>query len=216
MHNHISLEASFNTLASHYKDTYDIHLNTLKERNRLFFFLLVIVSVFIIQFQNSSLVHEVFNGIIVQKIGSPINLSGFIPVLLWLVLMGTSLRYFQINIQIERQYGYLHALEEELNKEYDNSVAFTREGKSYLSNYPIFSNWICLLYTLIFPIGLLISILYRIPIDIKSWPPTLMDICCFVAYEIIGTTTILYLIKMHWKDENWLTKKFRGRKKPRP
>ena len=133
MPNSLSTEARFNTLASHYKDTFDIHILTLKDRNRLFFCLLIILAVFVVQFQNYSFVQEICTEILKKRTGTSVDFSKFIPVLLWLLLMGVSLRYFQINLQIERQYSYLHSLESELNANYTNSVAFTREGKSYLS-----------------------------------------------------------------------------------
>lgn len=199
MRNLLSKEARFNTIASHYKDTFDIHLLTIKDRNKLFFYLLIILAVFVIQFKDSSFVQQVCTELLKKNIGTIDEFSKFIPVLIWFLLMGISLRYFQINVQIERQYAYLHALENELNGYFIDSVAFTREGKSYLSNYPTFFNWFSILYTWIFPLSLLILIILRIYTDLNSWPPNFSNISCFIAYEITGTTTILYIIKMHLK-----------------
>lgn len=195
--NIVTKEARFVSLASHYKDTFEFHIKTIKDRNRLFFYLLIILVFFLVQFKDSSLIQQLCNSLLQKNTGANLQFAKFTPVLLWFLLMGTSLRYFQINIQIERQYSYIHSLEEELNKHYPNSAAFTREGRSYLSDYPIFSNWLCFLYAWVFPLALLGAVITRMYVDITSWPPTYLDITCFIAYEITGASTILYLIGMH-------------------
>ncbi|CAC9649860.1 hypothetical protein, partial [uncultured Gammaproteobacteria bacterium] len=39
-------EAKFNNLCSHYKDSFDIHLASIKQRDKLFYWLLIIMAVF--------------------------------------------------------------------------------------------------------------------------------------------------------------------------
>ena len=129
------------------------------------------------------------------KIGNNID---FISTLIWLLFLGFSTRYFQVVLEIERQYSYLHKLEEQLNSFYSNSGAFTREGKSYLSKYPLFSNWIWLLFTLIFPCLIVFSIIVRINYEIANMQSIefnqLIDFSC---YLIIGTSSILYIYRLH-------------------
>ena len=67
------------------------------------------------------------------------------------------MRYFQAAVHLERQYKYIHNLEDQLSPHYDGK-AFTREGKAYLGDYPLFSRWTSALYTKLFPV-LLIAVL---------------------------------------------------------
>lgn len=145
-------EVKFNNLCSHYKDTFDIHQASIKQRDTLFYGLLIILAVFTLQLSSTEVVVSVVNDYVNKTTGIKLGKSAdFISTLLWLLLLGFTTRYYQVVLEIERQYGYLHALEEKLNGYYPESKAFTREGKSYLSKYPLFSNWIWLLYTVFFP-----------------------------------------------------------------
>jgi hypothetical protein len=45
----------------------------------------------------------------------------FISTLLWLFMLGFTTRYYQVVLEIERQYSYLHTLEEKLNNFYPES-----------------------------------------------------------------------------------------------
>jgi hypothetical protein len=144
-------EAKFNNLCAHYKDTYEIHLSSIKQRDTLFYALLVILALFSLQVTSTELVNSALSGFINKQLDISIDKnSNLLGTLLWLLLFGFSSRYYQTVIQIERQYDYIHHLEELISKRYPNTRAFTREGKSYLDEYPIFSNWIWLLYTLAF------------------------------------------------------------------
>ena len=135
------------------------------------------------------------NGYLCNKADKNSNLLG---TLLWLLLFGFSSRYYQTVIQIERQYDYIHHLEELISKRYPNTRAFTREGKSYLDEYPIFSNWIWLLYTLAFPLIILTCIVIRILGELEVYETlSLSLIPSFVAYLLVGTSTVLYIGKLH-------------------
>ena len=156
-------EAKFNNLCAHYKDTYEIHLSSIKQRDTLFYALLVILALFSLQVTSTELVNSALSGFINKQLDISIDKnSNLLGTLLWLLLFGFSSRYYQTVIQIERQYDYIHHLEELISKRYPNTRAFTREGKSYLDEYPIFSNWIWLLYTLAFPLIILTCIVIRI------------------------------------------------------
>ncbi len=192
-------EEKFNNLCSHYKDSFDIHSSTIKRRDTLFYGLLVILAVFTLQLSSTdtvaSIVVEYVAKVSGVKIGNNID---FISTLMWLVLLGFSTRYFQVVLEIERQYDYLHSLEKQLNGYYSESSAFTREGKSYLSKYPLFSNWVWLLYTLFFPCLIVISIIARINSEIEAMNSIgFNQIIDFVCYIIIGTSSILYIYRLH-------------------
>jgi hypothetical protein len=185
----------FNNLCSHYKDSFDMHTLTIRRRDTLFYSLLIILAIFTLQLSSAETVANILNEYSFKisgvKIGNNIN---FISTLMWLLLLGFSTRYFQIVLEIERQYDYLHSLEEELNKYYSGSVIFTREGKSYLNKYPLFSNWAGLLYTLFFPAMIITIIIVKIDNEIKIENfigiNQSIDLVCFL---IIGISSVLYI-----------------------
>lgn len=192
-------EAKFNNLCSHYKDSFDIHRASIKQRDTLFYGLLIILAVFTLQMSSTEVVANIVNEYVSKTTGVKLGKNvDFISTLLWFMLLGFSTRYFQVVLEIERQYGYLHALEEQINTHYPNTKAFTREGKSYLSKYPLFSNWVWLLYTLFFPLIILFCVIVRINGQLESVTSIeanqLID---FVCYLIIGTSTVLYTYRLH-------------------
>ena len=192
-------DAEFSNLCSHYKDTYEIHLASVKQRDMLFYALLVMLALFSLQFTSSELVNNALCGLVKKQLDMTIdNRSNLFSTLLWFLLFGLSSKYYQIVIQIDRQYNYIHYLEEIINTKYAGTRAFTREGKSYLEKYPLFSNWICLLYTLAFPIIVLLCIVIRIYFELKNYETLGASLVpMFISYLLIGTSTFLYLGKLH-------------------
>lgn len=192
-------EAKFNNLCSHYRDTFDVHRTSMKQRDTLFYGLLIILSVFTLQLSSTETVASIVSEFISKSTG--IKLGGnidFISTFLWLFMLGFTTRYYQLVIEIERQYRYLHVLEENLNTFYPRSKVFTREGKFYLSKYPLFSNWVCFLYTLVFPILIIFCVFMRIfsQVEVINFIEVnqLIDFICFLIVEI---SSILYIYKLH-------------------
>lgn len=192
-------EAKFNNLCSHYKDTFEIHKISIKQRDRLFYSVLIILGIFTLQFSSIDAAVNIVNGSVDKIIGVKLEKNiNFISTLLWFLLLGFTIRYFQVVIGIEGQYSYLHILEEELNKFYSGTKVFTREGKSYLSKYPLFSNWVWFLYTLIFPCLIIFCVIFRIKKEIISISTIDINLIIdFLCYLIIGTSSVLYIYKLH-------------------
>jgi len=205
-------EAKFNNLCSHYKDTFDIHQASIKQRDKLFYGLLVILAVFTLQLSSTEVVVSVVNDYVSKNTGIKLGKSAdFISTLLWLLLLGFTTRYFQVIIGIERQYGYLHHLEEKLNCFHPESKVFTREGKFYLSKYPLFSNWVWLLYTVFFPSLIIFCVVMRINSEIEVMISIEVNqIIDFTCYLIIGTSSILYIYRLHESSIQNLTNRCIG------
>lgn len=196
---HTLSEAEFNNLCSHYKDSYEIHLGCIKQRDTLFYALLVILALFSLQVTSMDLVNGALSGYVNKQLDISIDKnSNLFGALLWLLLFGFSSRYYQTVIQIERQYDYIHHLEEIIGSRYTGTRAFTREGRSYLDEYPLFSNWIWLLYTLAFPLIILLCIFIRIDGELENYEALgLAWVPGFFSYLLVGTSTILYIGKLH-------------------
>jgi len=192
-------DAEFNNLCSHYKDTYEIHLASVKQRDLLFYALLAVLALFSLQFTSTELVNNALVGLVKKQIEISIDKnSSLFATLLWFLIFGLSSRYYQIVIQIERQYDYIHHLEEALNSRYNGTRLFTREGKSYLNEYPLFSNWVWILYTLAFPLIILLCIVIRIYGEVKNYETLGLSLVpMFISYLLVGTSTLLYLGKLH-------------------
>ncbi|EHU9521050.1 hypothetical protein KZY93_004495 [Vibrio vulnificus] len=192
-------EAKFNHLCSHYKDTFDIHRASIKQRDTLFYALLLTLAVFTLQFSSVEVVTSIITEYVQKSTGVKLGQNkDFISTLLWFAILGFSTRYFQVVLEIERQYGYLHKLEETLNNQYDDDYSFTREGKTYLSKYPLFSNWVWLLYTLFFPSILLFVIIARIKFQVSTMDSIeINQVIDFICYLIVGTSTVLYTYRLH-------------------
>lgn len=199
----MSVAPIFEKLCEHYRDTFEGHVTMLDRRNRLFFLLLISVGLFTVNITATDVSAAVISQVVEKSAGIKLG-SGpeVFSSLLWLAVAGMAIRYFQLAVQIERQYEYLHALETEINKHYqEGSIAFTREGVSYNSNYPIFSSWLGFFYTKVFTALLAIIAIANIYTEICSdtWTVnTLIDISCFLILEI---TIILYMVFQNRKDE---------------
>ena len=200
-------EEKFNNLCSHYKDTFDIHRASIKQRDTLFYGLLVILAVFTLQLSSTEKVVSIVNEYVNKSTGVKLDKNvDFISTLLWLFMLGFTTRYYQVVLEIERQYSYLHTLEEKLNNFYPESKIFTREGESYLSKYPLFSNWVWLLYTLFFPTLIVFCVIMRIFAQIEEIKSIEVNqIIDFVCYLIVGTSTILYIYRLHESSIEKLT-----------
>ena len=205
-------DAKFNNLCSHYKDTFDTHRVSIKQRDTLFYGLLVILAVFTLQLSSTEVVANMVNEYVSKTTGVKLGKNiDFISTLLWFLLLGFTTRYYQVVLEIERQYGYLHALEENLNYFYPESKIFTREGASYLSKYPLFSNWVWLLYTLFFPSLIIFCIIMRINGQVEAMKAIdVNQIIDFICYLIVGTSSILYMYRLHESSIENLTNRCIG------
>lgn len=186
-------EKKFNNLCSHYKDTFGIHQATIKQRDTLFYSLLVILAVFTLQLSSTDMVSSIVSDYINKAIS-----ADFISTLLWLLLLGFTTRYYQVVLEIERQYRYLHTLEEKLNSYYPGTKVFTREGKSYLSKYSLFSYCVWLLYTVFFPVFIISFIIIKAKSEINGMKSIeINQIIDFSCCLIITINSILYIYYLH-------------------
>jgi hypothetical protein len=199
----LNVDVRFEQAAAHYKDSYDIHLNTLKDRNILFSCLLLCYALFLINVEKTSLVQELVSYALSSNNNLCLALSPFLPVLLWVSLMGITVRYFQLCLQVEKQYSYLHSLESELNAFYSASTIFTcsafftREGKHYLKDYPMFSDWMWFLYTAILPFSLVAASIHRIGVDLHKLGMTYQGFACLISYLVLVIACFSYISKIH-------------------
>ena len=192
----VSDDKKFEILNDHYKDTFTHAISYRKQRDRLFLYLLLVLALMFLEVSSPDKSYAFISGLLSNKLGKGIELgASFINGLVWFFLLSLVLKYFQIVVVMERQYAYLHKLEKELTYNYLSGIPFTREGKSYLGNYPILSDWADILYVWVFPLLLLFFISVKIVIEFPDdgelsfvWGISL------VFCLMIWVTSILYLL----------------------
>ena len=158
-----------NLLNDHYKDTFHLLKRAENSRNRVFFYLFIAAILLYIQIVEPDNVTGTITTALSAWLGIKLLFSpSVIQTGFWFILFGIALRYFQINSHIERQYTYLHQIEDQLNILYPNTGVFTREGKFYLKKYPYFLNWTWFVYTIFFPVFLIFLVSVKIYIEWKN------------------------------------------------
>jgi hypothetical protein len=187
-------------LCGHYKDTSTYIKDALKLRDKLFICVLFLVTIFLFQLYSPKDYGDSISTIISSQLSTKSNIDlEFISTLLWFILLAASIKYYQTVVFIERQYDYIHSLEEVISSYFDKK-AFTREGSSYLSNYPKFSDWTFFLYTIFYPLCLIFVLTVKIINEYSLSPScTFLHIINTIFYLSILVSSILYLFLVHFK-----------------
>lgn len=186
-------------LYDHYKDTCLQVKEYIKLREKLFLYVIILIFILFVQFFLSGSFIEIINALIKKQIEfNPKFSVALVDNLLWFLLLAFVLRYFQTNVLINRQYSYLHSVESDLCKRAQEENFINREGSGYLKNYPIFSDWMHLLYTWIFPVLLLLTSVIKIVNEINTGKEIAINmIFDSMVFIIIFLSTLLYLICIH-------------------
>ena len=93
-------------LYDHYKNSYELSKQYQSDRNKLFIILTLIIALhFLFIIEPDSLLHSLYGWLNESfKINIAIEFS-IIQSLLWFVLLYFTIRYYQVNTYIERQYN---------------------------------------------------------------------------------------------------------------
>jgi hypothetical protein len=145
-------DAQREILHDHYKESFQYIRERERLRDRLFLFLIVLYTLLAVQIQYP----RKFDGTVetINLIGIEVDVSSLpLPAFLsatWVFVLAITLRYCQTSITVERQYDYLHKLEEALSPEFGGEL-YRREGRAYDDQYPAFSSWAWRFYTVVLP-----------------------------------------------------------------
>jgi len=191
-------DTKLEVLNSHYDETVSNIRAALRQRDRLFVLLLVIVTVMLLQAIAPEEAGAALSEMVGARLGvDPIDVS-VISSVLWFSALAAVVRYFQAVVYAERQYEYIHRLEEVLSSYLDDK-AFTREGRAYLDGYPLFSKWTWVLYTIAFP-GLLVAVLGgKLIAEMCGASFGLQIAFDSLAFVLITISTALYLTLVHFR-----------------
>ncbi len=145
-------------LHDHYKETFQYIRERETLRDRLFLVLIGLYALLAVQIQYP----RKFDGTVetINFLGIQIDVNSLpLAALLtatWVFVLAVVLRYCQTTINVERQYDYLHKLEERLSAEFGGDV-YCREGRAYEDQYPFFSDWTWRFYTVVLLVVAILS-----------------------------------------------------------
>ena len=186
------MNQSLEVLYDHYKDTYQLNLLVQKERDRLFVKLCLTLTTLLLIIVDPNTLSILASTIVENelKIIIPHSLV-IVQSFLWALLLYFFASYFRKILYIERQYVYIYELEVVIAEILDKK--FTREGNSYLEDYPMILNFTHYLYQLIFPVLSIIIVVYKIYLEIISEIFLIAKIFDFVMGMFVVIVIVLYL-----------------------
>lgn len=190
--------AELQVLAGHYSETCKFMKERQRRRDFYFLCLLLILTVFAAQYQDDNIASSIVKHVLTSSTDDLATAaSQFTKCLLWLLLMGCVVRYFQTQIFLKKKYKYIHKIERVLGSFYSEEICFSREGAHYLSWFPHMSSFIRVLYQLVFPITLLAMTINRaLHYDIKWSAFSLVDGVVLLCFLIILIATYSYCLDM--------------------
>lgn len=196
----IDNNTKFQSLASHYKDSFELIKGDVARRDRYFILMLVLLTVMIFQIFSPDIADEIITALIKTQLELELALdTSAIDTILWFSLLGLGHTYFQTVLHVERQYSYIYQLEEALNKSFKD-MSFTREGKTYEKHKYSFSKWTKFIFWNLFPFFLITIIVSKLYIEynLHAAPPVNFYANLVIAASLL-TSTYLYLRGLYRK-----------------
>ena len=157
----VSDDKKFDALVGHYKDSFAQTLPHIKRRDRIFRILLIILVVMLFELLSGYDIYEDLLKLLKLKWKIAASKT-FMDMLFWALFFGFSFRYYQCVVAVERNYEYIHKLEDKISCVIGSLVLFTREGKWYLSDRPAILRYAHGAYVTMIPPVLIIGAIARI------------------------------------------------------
>lgn len=187
------------TEVDHYKETCEIQRDEVSVRNRLFVSLWINMFVLYLFLISENETISAIQGWLRENLGVDASFSPSVFLAFcWIFLLYFCIRYIQVNIKIERDYKYISKLEAEIMSE--GCKVFSREGESYLEDYPWILNYIDFLYKWFFPILLIIAVMLKIILEViahQSVIGLIVDVTVASADIVLWIGYLRFIIKMN-------------------
>jgi hypothetical protein len=205
----VELDKQLDVLHDHYKESFGRVRELERSRDRNFLWLIVLYALLALQVGYP----KEFQGSIqdLSFAGGEIAL-GTLPraALLsstWAMTLAITLRYCQAAVAVDRQYPYVHFLEENISPMVGGNNLYKREGYFYLTEYPTMLNVAWISYVMIFPILATSASVLFVCWEWKElqYPLAHQIFDSIVAASIVGCFFILRVIpKIQLKIRDWL------------
>jgi hypothetical protein len=197
-------EQRLDVLHDHYKETFALIREREGQRDRLFLVLIGLFALLVLEVQYPANFGGALGPLTVS--GAEVNLGALpLPGLLsasWVLTVAVALRYCQAVMLVERQYDYLHRLEEKISGELGDDDLYRREGRSYLDGYPLFQDWAWICYVFLFPIAAAIAVVALVAAELTGlpypWPNKAFDTVAALALIVS-----FYLYRWHPPKEKF-------------
>lgn len=186
----------------HYKDTFENIIFEKKRREKYFFAMLFVTLFIFLSIYIPELVDSIINDIIKDQASISTKISfNWIKSLFIFSFIWISFSYYQIVLNIERLYNYIHKMEENLSKRMGH-LSINRESSNYLDKYPIVLSIIHIVYNFVIPLAIICLFSSRWYIDnycsISTWSVgNYIDTC---SEAIIIITAIFFFFRMNIKQ----------------
>ena len=155
-------------LHDHYKESFSYIRERERERDRLFLILIALFALLALEIQYPIN----FKGAVgtLSFLGIELNVDALpLPAFLtatWVTVLVITLRYCQASTNVERQYNYLHTLEDKISAVLGDEELYRREGRAYETEYPLFSWWAYRFYVVVLPV---IAIIATVVLIYQEW-----------------------------------------------
>lgn len=174
-------------LYDHYKDTVSIAKNEENKRNKMFIIILCHLLILFLISMNPQSIYNTISELLKEnlKTGFYFSINVF-QISVMLSILYFTIRYYQVNIHIDKTYTYLHKIEEEIAE--NISENFGREGKNYLKTYPKTLDVIYYSYKYFFPFAYTSALICRLIINStwNDWKIKLLEIIITLILIIIN------------------------------
>ncbi len=185
-------------LYNHYIETCSNAKNNEEKRNKLFIAIGVIIGVLIMFSTQENSTMIIIQQVLDEKYGCDLLFSSsIIQTVLSFILLFCTLRYCTINISLDKEYEYIHSLEENINKEFKQNI-INREGEMYLNHYPLVQNMMYYIYKCVMPILYIFIITIKVVNDISCkyvfWQ-IILEIFCDIIITVYFFENTKYIVK---------------------
>lgn len=195
-------EKSVEIYYDHYKDTFENIKTYIQRRNYYTITILCLLMFLSFQISNPEKTVEISNEIVKKNVGDVLINFKYITHILLFALLWVVIMYFQILFVIEKHYSYIHEIEARLTDKL-KPFEILREGKNYLDHYPWLSSVVDRIYTIIFPLALVLISVAKWFVEknnlnrlYKNWNFWIDTILLFGIIII----SLLYLSYKHFND----------------
>lgn len=187
-------------LYDHYKEIVNETKKQENKRNKLFVIILIhIFILFLISYRPESMC-KVFSDLLMEqwKIGFYFSINT-IQIIIMVSMLYCVVRYYQINVYIDKNYPYIHNLEKKLS--YNIGKCFGKEGDNYLNKYQKTQNIVYYSYKYIFPILFILALIYRVILN-NTWNSFVIKTMEIVFTSILIVLNIVYIVDIYNQENN--------------
>lgn len=191
-------EKQLEILHDHYKETFARLREAEALRDRLFLWVIGFFALLSLEIGYPAAVGGTLGKLSIA--GGELNLQALpLPALLnatWVAALTIGLRYCQTSVFVNRQYPYLHTLEETISPNVGGGDLYHREGKVYLRGYPLLLDVAWFAYGILFPLIVIFSTL-GLAIWEFVWVPYPLYHRLFDALVALALISFFVLYRVH-------------------